>query len=162
MTKPHIIEPFFQGTRGTHGDFNPKDWGSKAPMGMYRTIQLSSGVGLPSKNPWLINMNSWLKPREKRAAKRKLMSCIIRQRSQTKQAIASGSLGVNSGVSPEQMMLGVKRKPTDFVIRLSLGTLETSIPAFGEMVGEIGSKQMLQVMLEIGSFDSTRNGAHFP
>ena len=162
MTKPHTIEPFFQGTRGTHGDFNLKDWSSKASMGMYRTIQLSSGVGLPSKNPWLINMNSWLKPREKRAAKQKLMSYIFRQRCQTKQAIASGSLGGESGVSLEQMMLGVKREPTDFVIRLSLGTLETSIPAFGEMVGEIGSKQMPQVMLGIGSFDSTRNGAHFP
>ncbi|MHA1795016.1 MAG: hypothetical protein ACTSUK_02815 [Promethearchaeota archaeon] len=49
MVKPHTTEPPFQGARGTHGDSNSKNWGSKASMGMYRIHQLSMDVGLPSK-----------------------------------------------------------------------------------------------------------------
>jgi hypothetical protein len=59
MIEPQMVEPLFQGARGTHGDSNSKDWASKASMGMYRYHQLSIGLGLPSKIPWLINMNSW-------------------------------------------------------------------------------------------------------
>ena len=66
MIEPQTIEPPFQGTRGTHGNSNSKDWGLKAPMGTYRHHQLSIGLGLPNKIPRLINMNSWLKLREKK------------------------------------------------------------------------------------------------
>jgi hypothetical protein len=34
MIESHFIESLFQRVYGTHGDSNPKDWGSKAPMGM--------------------------------------------------------------------------------------------------------------------------------
>ena len=95
-------------------------------------------------------MNSWLKLREKSAAKRELMSSLTsRQRSLTKQAPAVGTCGGNSHDSPEHIPLGVKRAPTEFVLCLSLGTLETIIPAFGEMMGEIGRKLTPQVMLRI-------------
>ena len=152
MINSHFDEPSFQGTRGTHGNSNPKDWGLKASMRMYRNRQLSASVGLPSKIPWRIHMNSWLKLREENAAKRELMSLLfLRQRSSTKQALALGTYGGKSYASPEQRTLGVKRAPTEFDLRLSLGTLETSIPTrfLGEMEGEIGTKQMPQVMLGI-------------
>lgn len=121
-------------------------------MGMYRNRQLSVGVGLPSKILWRTHMNSWLKLREEKAAKRELMSPPqSRQRSSTKQALALGTYGGKSYASPEQKTLGVKRAPTEFELRLSLGTLETFIPTrlFGEMEGEIGTKEMPQVMLGI-------------
>ena len=147
MIEPHTNEPSFQGTRGNHGNSNPKDWGLKASMAMYRNHQLSIGVGLPSKIPRLIHMNSWLKLRDKNAAKRELKSPMFsRQRSPTKQALALGSHGGKSCNSLEQITLGVKREPTEFVIRLSLGTLETFIPASSEMKGEIGSKRKPRVM----------------
>ncbi|MHA1618227.1 MAG: hypothetical protein ACTSVZ_03030 [Promethearchaeota archaeon] len=136
MVKPQMIEPSFQGTRGTHGDFNSKDWGSKASMGMYRNRQLSTGVGLPSKkNPRLINMNLWQKPREEYAAKWELNSRTSRTRSLTKLATASGTHGGKLCDSPEHLMLGVKQEPKDFELRLPLGTPITFIPAriYGEM-----------------------------
>ena len=149
MIKPHIIEPSFQRTRGTHGDSDPKDWGLKAFMRMYRNHQLSIGVGLPSKIPRLINMNSWLKLRDKNAAKCEMMSLILRQRSPTKQALVLGTHGGKSCDSSEQTAPRVKREPTEFVLRLSLGTLETFIPAFGEMEDKIGSKRTPRVILGI-------------
>ena len=141
MIKPQIIEPSYQRTRGTHGDSNSKDWSSKASMRMYRNRQLSTGVGLPSKNPWLIHMNSWLKPREKSAAKWELKSSILRQRSWTKQALASGTHGGKSCASSEHLMLGVKREPKDFDQRLLLRTLETFIPALARWRVRLGVSQ---------------------
>lgn len=157
MVKPQMIEPSFQGTRGTHGDSNPKDWGSKASMGMYRNRQLSTGVGLPSKNPRLINMNLWQKPRNRGAAKWELNSRISRTRSLTKSATASGTYGERSCVSPEHLMLGVKQEPKDFELRLPLGTPITFVPAriYGEMKEKIGSKLMPQVILRIGLLTKT-------
>ncbi len=146
MVKSHTSEPSFQGTRGTHGDSNPKDWGSKASMGMYRSHQLSIGIGLPSKIPRRTNINSWWKLREEGAAKRELTFLVTKQRSQTKQAQALGLHGMNSCISPEQITSGVKRAPTEFVIRLPLRTLETFTPAKCEVMGEIGSKPMPRVM----------------
>jgi hypothetical protein len=70
----------------------------------------------------------------------------LRLRSLTKQALELGSLRENLCISSEQRTLGVKREPTEFALRLSLRTLETFIPAFGEMEGEIGTKQMPRVM----------------
>lgn len=150
MIKPQFFEPSFQGTRGPHGDSNSKGWDSKASVGMYRNHQLSIGVGLPSKIPWRIHINSWLKLRDKSAAKRESTSPMnLRQRSLTKQASAVGTCGGKSHDSPELIPLGVKRAPTEFALRLSLGTLETFIPASGEMEGEIGSKPMPRVILGI-------------
>lgn len=156
MVKPQTIEPSFQGTRGTHGDSNPKDWTSKASMGMYRNHQLSIGVGLPSKNPRLINMNLWQKPRDRRAAKWEFTR-TSRTRSLTKSATASGTHCGKLCDSPEHLMLGVKQESKDFELRLPLGTPITFIPAriYGEIKEKIGSKLMPQVMLRIGLFTET-------
>ena len=162
MIKPHITEPFFQGTRGTHGNSNSNNWSLKASMRTYRSHQLSIGLGLPSKIPRLINMNSWLKLREEDAAKREMMSLILRQRSPTKQALVLGSHGIKSCKSPEQTTPEVKRKPTEFVQRLSLGTLETFIPASSEIEGKIGSKLTPQVMLGIGFHKSNQKWCPLP
>ncbi|MHA1682722.1 MAG: hypothetical protein ACTSUE_17415 [Promethearchaeota archaeon] len=57
---------------------------SKARAVTYQNLHLQAGVGLTSKYSWLINMNSWLKPREKETAKVE-MTCPAFQgpRSQT-------------------------------------------------------------------------------
>jgi len=72
--KSYQDKPPFQGARGNHGDCNSKGCNSKASMVMYRTRQFPIGVGLASINLRVIHMNLWLKPREKRAAKRELNS----------------------------------------------------------------------------------------
>ncbi|MHA1996502.1 MAG: hypothetical protein ACTSU9_00185, partial [Promethearchaeota archaeon] len=123
--------------------------GSKARVVTYRNLYLQAGVGLASKDSWLINMNSWLKPREKKAAKVE-MTCPTFQgpRSQTKQAMASGTRAGISRASLGQMMLGVKREPKSPVPRSRQGTPETLVPARAprEVRGEIGSKRMPRVM----------------
>ena len=146
------IEPLIQRARGTCGDSRPKDGGSKASAGMYRTRQLPVGVGLANRNPRLTNMNSWLKPREKRAAKGKLSSPKFGTRSQTKKATASGARGGNSRAKFGQRMPGVKREPKGSIDRSWYGTPETLLPAysFSERRGEIGMKRMLWVTPEIG------------
>jgi hypothetical protein len=65
MIEPQMIEPSFQGARGTHGDSNSKDWGSKASMGMYRHHQLSiqRAVVQPLLKI-LVKKNSYLVPFE--------------------------------------------------------------------------------------------------
>lgn len=166
MMKSYTSKSPFQGAHGNHGDFDSKGRGSKASMVMYRTRQTPDDVGLPSKDSWLINMNSWLKLREKRAAKVELTSFRnLRQRSLTKMAIASGACAGKSLDSLEQMMLGVKREPTSPVICSSLGTPGTFIPArnFGEMEDKIGRKQILRVMPEIGVlYDTNLKRCQFP
>ena len=151
----HTNEPPFQGARGIHDDSVSKERDSKAFMEMYRNHNLSCGVGLTSKDSWSININLWQKLREKRAAKRELMSFKnSRLRSLTKMAIASGACGGKSLVSPELMMLGVKQGSTSPVIHSRLGTLGTFIPArlFGEMEDKIGRKQRLGVMPKIDDY----------
>jgi hypothetical protein len=134
----------FQGTCDIYGDFGSKDQNSKASIEKYRTRQFPMGAGPVSINPWLINMNSWLKPREKKAAKWELnCPCIMGQRSSTKMALASGIYGRKSYTSLEQTMLGVKREPTDLDLRSQYRTLETFFSlVLNEKEGEIGRKRM--------------------
>ena len=159
-----LSKPLIQGASDTRGDSRPKDGGLKASAGMYRTRQLPVGVGLVSENPRLTNMNSWLKPREKRAAKGKLSSFQkIRTRSQTKKAMVSGVRGIKSRIKLGQMVPGVKREPKGSICRSWHGTPETLPPARGgERRGEIGMKRMLRVMPEIDRILVNPKGCPLP
>ena len=147
--KSYPNKPSFQGTRDIYGDLGFNDQDSKASIETYRTRQFPMGAGLVSINPWLIDMNSWLKPREKKAAKWDLNCSLIEQRSLTKMALASGIYGGRSYTSLEQMMFGVKREPTDLDLRSHYGTLETFFSLLNEKEGEIGMKRMPWVMPRI-------------
>ncbi|MHA1683820.1 MAG: hypothetical protein ACTSUE_22970 [Promethearchaeota archaeon] len=83
--KSYKSKSSFQGMHGIHADPTLKGAGSKARVVTYQNLHLQAGVGLASKDSWLIYMNSWLKPREKKAAKVE-MTCPAFQgpRSQTK------------------------------------------------------------------------------
>ncbi|MBW1739138.1 MAG: hypothetical protein JRJ69_16790, partial [Deltaproteobacteria bacterium] len=138
-----------QRARGTGGDSYPKDKGSKASAGTYRTHQLSVGVGQAKKNPRLINMNSWLKPREKRAAKRELNVGNLDYAARPKKAMASGVYGGISYAKLGRMVPGVKREPKGSVKCSFYRTSETLLPVSDERRGEIGIKRMFLVMQEI-------------
>ncbi|MHA1681387.1 MAG: hypothetical protein ACTSUE_10285 [Promethearchaeota archaeon] len=66
--EPYTDKPSFQRVYGIRADPSLKGAGSKARVVTYLNLHLQAGVGLTSKDSWLINMNSWLKPREMKAA----------------------------------------------------------------------------------------------
>jgi hypothetical protein len=153
----------FQGVYGIHADSCSKSRDSKAYVETYRTRDLHAGVGLASKDSWLTNMNSWLKPREERAVKMEMeRPARAGPRSQTKSAKApwqprvrqagAGARAGKSRVSPGQDMPGVKREPKSPVPRSRQGTPETFVPVqyWNETRNEIGSKLMPRVMPGIG------------
>lgn len=161
----YFNKPLIQEARDTRGDSRPKAEGLKASAGTYRTRQLPVGVGLVSENPRLINMNSWLKPREKRAAKRKPKSFQnLGLRSQTKKATVSGVHGGKSCIKLGQMIPGVKREPKGSIMRSWYRTPETLLPAcsLGERRGEIGTKRTLRVMPEIDRTSVIPKGSPLP
>src|SRR6056297_535504 len=151
--KSYQDKPPFQGARGNHGDCNSKGCNSKASMVTYRTRQFPIGLGLASINLRVIHMNLWLKPREKRAAKRELNSSSKRLglRSRNKTSMVSGACGGESHFSLGQTMPGVKQDSKALVLRSLYRTLETFFSTFfssiyNENEGESGSKPMPRVV----------------
>ena len=164
--KSYINKPLIQVARGNRGDSCPKGTGSKASTVTYRNPYLRTGVGPARKDSWLMKVNSWSKPRERKAAKLE-MRCPARARprSRTKQAMAPGPCGGESHASPERMAPGVERGPKSPVLRSRQETPETLSPAAGrgEERGEIGSKPRPGVTPGIGlHVRPARKGAHFP
>jgi hypothetical protein len=143
-----LYKPLIQEARDTRSDFWSKAKSSKASTGMYQTCQLPARGGLVRMNPWLIHMNRWLKPREKRAAKRKMLRSLnLSRRSLTKKAMVSGVYGGRSYINLGRMIPGVKPKPKGSVSCSWYGTPETLHPFKGGR-GEIGTKRALRVAPE--------------
>ena len=163
--KSNLKKSLFQGAHGNRADSDPKGRGSKAYTVTYQNPNLHMGVGPASKDSWLTNINSYLKPREEKAAKLK-MKCPAkaRPRSLTKQATVPGPCGGRSHVSPERTAPGVKREPKSSVPRSRQGTPETLPPAAlpGEGRGEIGSKRMPGVTPGIGPTWASPKGRRLP
>jgi len=151
--KFHFNEPPIQGARGIHAGSCPKGEGSKARVVTYRTRDPRAGVGLASKDSWLTRVNSWLKPRERKAAKPGMeRPARAGLRSRTKMATVPGGSAGKSRAPLGRTVPGVKREPTSPVPRSRQGTPETLVLVCiaNETRGEIGSKRMPRVMPGIG------------
>jgi len=126
----HQDEPPCQQARGIHADSCSKGTSSKARVETYRTRHLPARVGLASKDSWQTIVNSWSKPREKRAAKWEMVSpARAGTRSRTKEAMAPGVHGMESCDPSGRMVPGVERVPTSPAPRSRHGTPETLSPA---------------------------------
>ncbi|MBD3253740.1 MAG: hypothetical protein GF383_01540 [Candidatus Lokiarchaeota archaeon] len=155
-------KPLIQEARDTRSDFWSKAKSSKASTGMYQTCQLPARGGLVSMNPWLTHMNRWLKPREKRAAKRKMICSLnLSRRSLTKKAMVSGVYAGKSYIKFGRMIPGVKPRPKGSVSRSWYGTPETLHPFKGGR-GEIGTKRALRVMPERDRISVNPKGCPLP